>query len=138
MDLFRQKCKEYNLKTTPQRVVIYNEIRNSKEHPCTDNMFKKVRRIFPDISFDTVNRTLLTFTEIGILNVVEGHGGPKRFDPDLNNHHHFWCIRCNNIIDLYNKSYDNMKIVKGVQKGFTVLRKKVILEGICNKCNRRD
>jgi Fur family peroxide stress response transcriptional regulator len=134
---FQQKCRANNLKITPQRTAIYREIINSKDHPSASTIFNKIRKIFPDISFDTVNRTLLTFKEIGIVSTVEGYGEPKRFDPNTESHHHFRCIKCNNIIDIHHKSFDNIKIPEDIQKQFTVLNKRVVMEGVCDKCGKK-
>lgn len=134
MSFFRDKCKEHKLRITPQRTIIYSELSKSKEHPSADMIFRKARRTFPDISFDTVNRTVLTFAKIGVINVVEGYGDSKRFDPDINNHHHFRCITCNSIFDFHDKSYDSLKVPKDIENKYTVIRKKVCIEGVCNKC----
>ena len=40
---------------------------------------------FPNISFDTVNRTLLTFSKVGLVNIVESYRGPDDLIPILNN-----------------------------------------------------
>jgi len=136
MDLFRAKCKEHNLKLTPQRIVIYTELLKSKNHPSTDTLFKRVRKTFPDISFDTVNRTLLTFSKIGLATIVDVRSGARRYDKNINNHHHFKCLRCNTIIDFYDRAYDNLRIPDDLKKRFTVLNKRVVLEGICHKCRK--
>lgn len=133
-DIFIAKCKQHNLKITPQRTAIYNQLSQSKNHPSTDLIFQEVKKLFPNISLDTVNRTLLTFSEIGIVDVVEGHGNPRRFDPNKKNHHHFCCIRCGGITDIYNKEYDNLKTVEEIEQRFIVFSKRVVLNGICNKC----
>ena len=137
MDFFRKKCKKHNLKVTPQRIVIYKELLKSKDHPNTDVLFKRVKNIIPDISLDTVNRTLLTFSKIGIVNIVEGNGEPRRFDPNIKNHHHFRCIKCNAIIDFDYKLYDNIEVPEKINKKFVVRNKKVLLEGYCNKCRKK-
>ena len=93
--------------------------------------------IIPDISLDTVNRTLLTFSKIGIVNIVEGNGEPRRFDPNIKNHHHFRCIKCNAIIDFDYKLYDNIEVPEKINKKFVVRNKKVLLEGYCNKCRKK-
>jgi len=87
-------------------------------------VFARVKKVLPNISYDTVNRTFLTFSKVGIANVVEGRGEPKRFDPNTGRHHHFWCIKCNKIIDFDDSSLDNLKISEELQKRFTVLNKK--------------
>ena len=137
LELFRAKCAEHHLRVTPQRVAIYRELAKSKDHPSADTMYKKVVEQFSNISFDTVYRTLLTFVEIGLVRLVEGYGEAKRFDPDLENHHHLRCVKCNTIVDFLEKSYDSIKVPPKVKKNFTVLNKRVVLEGVCNECRKR-
>ena len=127
---FIEKCKEYNLRITPQRTAIYREISKSGNHPSADAVFQAVRKEFPNLSFDTVYRTLLTFSEIGLIDVVEGQGGPRRFDPNMESHHHFYCMDCGKIIDFYSRDYDDLKIPEDIEEKFTVLGKRVVLKGI--------
>ena len=90
--------------------------------------------LFPSISLDTVNRTLLTLAETGAAFVVEGSGDPKRFDGELESHQHFKCVKCKRIIDFHYKPFDNIPTPKGISKKFTVLKKTVYFEGICDLC----
>jgi Fur family peroxide stress response transcriptional regulator len=131
---FRRRCRSHGLSVTPQRVAIYRETAKSREHPRCEDIFKKVRRRFPDISLDTVYRTLSTFAEMGIVNVVEGYGEAKRYDPDTTAHHHFRCRKCNTIIDFHDKGYDGLEIPRNFRKGFEVSSIKVVLEGLCDRC----
>jgi Fur family peroxide stress response transcriptional regulator len=137
LDLFREKCKENRLKITPQRIVIYKELLKSKDHPNAETLHKRIKKIIPDISLDTVNRTLLTFSKIGIVNNVEGYGEPRRYDPQIENHHHFRCLDCHSLIDFDYKPYDDMIIPGNIKKRFFVLSKKVLLEGLCDKCRKK-
>jgi len=137
MDIFYQRAKEHGLKITPQRTIIYQELLQAKDHPSADILYKRLVKKIPNLSFDTVNRTLLTFSQIGIANIVEGYGQPKRYDPNIDTHHHFRCIKCHNIIDFQNKAYNNITVPEEIQKEFTVLNKKVVLEGFCNKCKKK-
>lgn len=129
--------KKHGLKITPQRTAIFQELLKAKDHPSADIIYKRLIKRIPNISFDTVNRTLLTFSKIGVAHIVEGYGQPKRYDPDLDTHHHFRCIQCNRIVDFQNKAYDNISIPEEIQKQFTVLNKKVLLEGICDRCKKK-
>jgi Fur family peroxide stress response transcriptional regulator len=137
LDIFYRRSKEHGLKITPQRSAIYKELLRAKDHPTADDIYKRIVKRIPNISFDTVNRTLLTFSKIGITDVVEGYGQPKRYDPDMEIHHHFRCIQCNSIIDFHNKEFDNITVPEEINKQFTVINKKVVLEGLCSKCKRR-
>ena len=134
---FRNKCRADHLKITPQRIAIYRELIKSKDHPSASVIYLKAKKLFPDISFDTVNRTLLTFNQVGIVTLVEGYGEPKRFDPDTKPHHHFRCIKCNDIIDVHHKSFDNLKIPEEIRRQYKVLNKRVVIEGFCEKCGKK-
>jgi Fur family transcriptional regulator, peroxide stress response regulator len=134
MNRIKDIFKNAKLKFTPQRVLIYKLLLDNKDHPSADNLFRKVKKIHPNISFDTVHRTLLSFAEIGLVRVVEGYGDSKRYDPDIENHHHMRCLKCGSITDFHDKSYDNLKEPAGIEKQFRVVSKKVVLEGYCNKC----
>lgn len=126
--------RRHQLKVTPQRVAILNELLGSDIHPAADAIYQKVKRKFPHISFDTVNRTLLRFADIGIVDIVEIFGGAKRFDPNLSNHHHLHCTKCGKIIDFKHQEYENISIPVHIRAQFTVISKRVVLKGICSSC----
>jgi Fur family peroxide stress response transcriptional regulator len=134
---FTDKCRQHNLKVTPQRMAIYTELIKSKNHPSAELIFQRIRKQFPNISFDTVNRTLFTFSEIGLVDVVEGLGRPRRFDSDMSMHHHFHCIKCGNIIDFNSDAYNSLEIPEDIERKYTVIRKRVVLKGICDKCRKK-
>ena len=131
---FESLCREHSLSITPQRVAIYKELISSEEHPSAVTIFNKVREYYSNISLDTVNRTLLTFHKIGLAKIVESTGEPKRFDPNLEPHHHFRCISCGEIIDFRDEFYDALEIPAAIKEKFVVLEKKVHLEGFCDQC----
>ena len=132
---FIDTCRTNNLKVTPQRMAIYLELIHSTEHPTVDAMFQAVKREFPNISYDTVSRTMLTFAEVGMVDLVEVYGGAKRFDPNVTNHHHLHCVSCGKILDFHNDQYNNLNIPEEVGQHFRVLTSRVVLKGICDKCS---
>ncbi len=134
MNSFQARCRQAGLKVTPQRMAVYKALIESKEHPSADMLYRRVRKILPNISLDTVNRTLLTLAEIGAAFIVEGSGDVKRFDANLQSHQHFKCIKCKRIIDFHHKPFDNIPVPKSISKKFIVLRKTVYLEGVCDSC----
>ncbi len=131
---FVDLCHEHGLKVTPQRVTIYREIITMDTHPTADAIYQIVKKEYPNISFDTVNRTLQTFADIGLVDVMEVFGGAKRFDPNVDDHHHLHCIRCGHVIDFFNRTYDELDVPEEIQEEFTVLGKRVVLKGICKAC----
>ena len=135
--LFEETCHKHGMKITPQRVAIYRELTSSKKHPSAIAIFRKIRKYYPNISLGTVNSTLLTFSSIGLAKIVESSGDPKRFEPDLEPHHHFRCIKCGKIIDFTNRAYDNIAVPNEIKRRFVVTGKKVHLEGLCDKCRTK-
>lgn len=134
LEKFAKKCKDFALKITPQRIAIYREILNSSAHPSADAIYRNVKATHPNISFDTVNRTLLTFAQMGLIQIVEGSGDVRRFDPNVAPHHHLRCIKCGAIIDFYQKEYNNLKIPRGIKEKFLVKKIRVLVEGVCPDC----
>jgi Fur family peroxide stress response transcriptional regulator len=138
MKAFEVKCREHRLRVTPQRTIIYRLLLGLDNHPSVDEVFALTEKTFPNISFDTVYRTLNSFAKIGLIKEVEGYGKPKRFDTDTENHHHMHCVKCGKIVDFCDKEYDNIKVPGRLKKEFRILSKKVILEGLCGECIKRE
>ncbi len=136
-DSFMAQCRAHGLKITPQRVAIYKALVDTDEHPSAEALHKKIKKVYPHISLDTVNRTLLMLAEIGAACVVEGSGDAKRFDGSSERHQHFKCVKCKRIVDFHHRAFDRIKVPAGISKHFTVLRKTVYLEGICDLCRRQ-
>ena len=131
---FEHKCRQAGLKVTPQRIAVYKVLKESVEHPSTEVVFQQVKKLVPNVSLDTVNRTLLTLSRVGLAFIVGGSGDAKRFDANLKIHQHFKCIKCKKIIDFHCKSFDNIKVPPSLAKRFKVLTKTVYLDGICDPC----
>ena len=131
---FIQICQEHQLKITPQRIAVFKALINSDTHPTADTIYKIVKSEYPGLSFDTVNRTLLTFGSIGIVDVFEVFGGAKRFDPNVTNHHHVHCMQCGKIADFTSRSYDDLEVPQKVEEKFRVISKRVVLKGLCRQC----
>ena len=131
---FTGLCRKNGLRVTPQRIEIYKQLINTDEHPSAEMLYEKVRITFPSISFDTVNRTLLTLNDMGAAFIVEGSGDVRRFDGGMEKHQHFKCVKCKRIVDYHHKPFDVIRLPANIGNKFTVLRKSVYLEGICDLC----
>lgn len=136
--MFYNRCRGHKLKITPQRVEVYKALIASGDHPSADSVYDKVRQVLPNVSLDTVNRTLNTLSRIGAAFVVEGSGDVKRFDGNLENHHHFKCIKCRKIFDFQYEQFDNIQAPKKLEEKFKVLRMTVYVEGLCQGCLKKE
>lgn len=137
MKEFYDLCRENNLRITPQRVAIYRSLIDSEHHPTAERVYHRIREEFPNISFDTVNRTLLKFAEIGLADIVEGMGSPRRYDPNTEMHHHLHCVKCGKVIDFTDEDYDSLVVPEKYRRKYTILNKRVILNIVCEKCLKK-
>ncbi|MBL7153961.1 MAG: transcriptional repressor [Phycisphaerae bacterium] len=132
---FVGRCREAGLKVTPQRLAIYKELLGTDEHPSAEMLYEKLKPGgWPSLSLDTVNRTVLTLSEIGAAFIVEGSGGARRFDAGLEHHQHFKCVKCERIFDFHHEPFDDIQLPPAMTRKFKVLRKTVYVEGLCDLC----
>lgn len=134
MGEFRRWCRAHGFRVTPQRLAIYEELMQSRDHPSPEMLFSRLQIRDPQISLDTVYRTLATFHEKGLVDMVEGFALTKRFDPNQSQHHHARCTQCNAIIDFTNQDFDQLNIPASIRKSFRVKRVCVTIEGLCQEC----
>ncbi len=134
MSEFETNCRRSGLRVTPQRMAVYEALIEADDHPSAEMVYRKVRRRFPTISLDTVNRSLSTFSRIGAATVVEGTGGAKRFDGDLSKHQHFRCVKCGRIIDFLHEPFEHMEVPDTLKSQFRIVRSTVYFEGVCDRC----
>jgi Fur family peroxide stress response transcriptional regulator len=134
LEAFPGVCRARGLKVTPQRTAVYKALIETDEHPSAEAVYRRVRKVFPSISLDTVNRTLLTLADIGMAFAVEGSGDAKRFDGNAASHQHFKCVRCKRIIDFQHEPFGQISVPESLVDKFTVLRTTVYVEGLCDRC----
>ncbi|MDD5459273.1 MAG: Fur family transcriptional regulator [Phycisphaerae bacterium] len=133
---FSNACRKAGLKITPQRLAVYQCLAKSKEHPSAESVYQQVKKVYPNISLDTVNRTLVTLAKVGLAFTVEGSGDAKRFDANFDGHQHFKCLKCKKIVDFYYEPFKDIELPEKLRRKFEVVRKTFYLEGYCKDCKR--
>jgi Fur family transcriptional regulator, peroxide stress response regulator len=119
----KTRLTEKGLKSTQQRIVIYNNVYHSLIHPSAEKVYDEVKIDNPSISLATVYKTLDTLIESGLVNRVMHEDGTMRYDANLNSHNHIYCTNTKEIIDyedpelndliteyFRNKNIENLKI----------------------------
>jgi len=126
--------KEHGLKMTPQRLSVYQALAGNRSHPNVNQVYDLVKKQLPSISFDTVFRTISHFAEIGLIDKVSSTGGSKRYDPNTDDHHHFECKVCGDIIDLFDIDIDLSGIASQIGDDLMINKTKLVMTGICSNC----
>lgn len=100
MIFFRQKCREYSLRCTPQKEKIYQVLAFTNSHPNAQEIFNEVKTFFPNISFATVYKNILMFTAKGMIQELNFGEKFSRYDAHIEPHHHIFNTQTQNIADI--------------------------------------
>ena len=131
LELFVERCKERKLKITPQRIAVYEVLLKSKEHPTVEEIYNQIKEKYPYVSMATVYRTVEILENIGLVKRVCYWGNSTRYDANLEEHHHFICIKCGSIRDV---SFNGNINIPSEIDGYTINSVAVNMYGICPSC----
>ncbi|MEB2309705.1 MAG: transcriptional repressor [Candidatus Brocadia sapporoensis] len=123
------------MKITPQRLMIFKVLENNTSHPSAENVYKKVREIYPSVSFTTIYKTLETLRELGEVKEFIIDNNRKHYDPNTNTHHHIICSSCKKILDVFEDFSSYIKLPDVIKKDYTVSGFQIFFHGICKECN---
>jgi len=93
-----------------------------------------VRKTLPDISLDTVYRTLRMLCDEALVTEVSSRSETMRFDPNMEPHHHHVCIRCGRIADFTDARLDERSLGQAARPLGSVIAVQVVAKGECRDC----
>jgi Fe2+ or Zn2+ uptake regulation protein len=101
-DALSDALEAAGLRSTPQRLAVYDQLTAMDGHPTAEQVFQAVRPRLPRISLATVYKALEALTAVGAVDRLkpEAAGGPTRYDARGDRHYHFRCLRTGAIHDL--------------------------------------
>lgn len=130
-----KKLRNHGMKITPQRLMIFKVLENNTSHPSAENVYKRVKRIYPSVSFTTIYKTLETLRKLGEVREFVIDDDRKHYDPNTNLHHHVVCSSCKRILDVFEDFSPYVKLPDTVKKDYTVSGFQIFFHGICKECN---
>ncbi len=138
MERFLELCREKKVKITPQRIEIFRALAATDEHPGVDEIYNRIRLLMPNVSKDTVYRTLALFEEMGAAIKVEQLCERVRYDADVTEHQHFLCERCGGIKDFHFSGLRNLFNENDLSTVGEVRSVVLQLRGICKDCLEKE
>jgi Fur family transcriptional regulator, peroxide stress response regulator len=124
--------KEYDLKVTPQRVAIVDELYKNG-HMNIDELYRKLLERFPSISLATIYKNVNAMVEKIFLSEVKIPNAKTVYELIKTEHAHLVCNECGFIEDIVLDSSDIVEQVSKISK-FKVDSTEIILSGLCHKC----
>lgn len=131
-------ARETGLKLTHQRLEIFRELAASEEHPDAETIYRAVQQRVPTVSLDTVYRTLWMLHDLGLVRMLGPKGEGLRFDANLDQHHHFCCVRCGLVRDFESTELDDLRVPDAVRRLGRVVDAHVEVRGLCESCEKEQ
>lgn len=116
------------MRNTKQKNLILEIVNNSHEHLSAYQIYEKARSEISNISLGTVYRNLSSLVSNGQIRKMEIDGF-DRYDKN-DNHAHFICNNCGDIIDVFDSILNDNKYIYGN----LIMDYEIKLKGICKKC----
>lgn len=125
------------LRVTHQREIIMQELSKCTGHPAADELYQRVKKKLPRISLATIYRNLELLSEAGEIQKIEISGRQKRFDWDLRQHNHVYCVNCHRV--------DNISLAPPTRvlrpednRGYAITGCRIEFAGLCPECQNKN
>jgi Fur family peroxide stress response transcriptional regulator len=134
MTNYTNLLKEYDLKVTPQRVAIVEELYKNG-HMNIDDLYKKLLSKFPSVSLATIYKNINAMVEKVFLSEVKIPNSKSVYELVKTEHAHLACSSCGYIEDII---LDASALLEEVPKlsSFKVNSTNIVLSGLCSKCSK--
>jgi Fur family peroxide stress response transcriptional regulator len=127
-------AKKAGVKLTHQRLEIFRELAATVAHPDADSIFRAVQHRMPTVSVDTVYRTLWMLHDLGLIATVGPQRDGVRFDANLEQHHHYVCVRCGLVRDFESADLNALRVPDAVKEFGSIADAHVEVRGVCANC----
>jgi len=141
INIFRKYCKINELRYTPEREIIIEEIYRKYEHFDIDSLFLRIRKKYPNIKLakGSIYRTIPHLLEAGLIRVSFTDNGHSCYEKTLGQQHHdhMKCLKCGTIFDFYSEKIDQLQEAVCKKFGFEMVWHVHMLGGYCSKCRSK-
>ena len=115
---------------TPQREQVYAVLLRERDHPTAEQVFIRAKREMPEISMATVYNCLDALVKCGLVRQVTLERGAARFCPNMREHCHFYCDRCDSVFDIDLPP----ETAIALPRGYRAERYDIAIHGRCPAC----
>ncbi len=131
---YTQLLKENNLKVTPQRVAIVDEL-YLKGHLNIEDLYRLLKSKFPSISLATVYKNINSMMTSFFVTEVKIPHEKSVYELTKELHSHMICNNCKHIEDI---TLNTSSIIKEATKKseFAFKDVSVVITGLCKNCSK--
>jgi len=135
---FKSVLKAENMKFTPQRLSVLEEMVNNKEHRECEEIYYALRQAGGNVSRATVYRTMDILVKHNFARKLDIGDGRARYETKINHphHDHMICIECGIITEFVSDEIEDLQDEICKQFNFKLIRHIHQLFGMCSKCGK--
>lgn len=130
---------------TIPRQAILDVLSSTEKHLSAEEVYKQVRKTYPDIGLTTVYRTLELLVDLRLVFKFDFGDGRSRYElsegpKGARHHHHLVCTSCGRVIDYTDFIDDEIELLNQTEKGlskkfnFKITNHLIQFYGLCDKC----
>ena len=94
------------IKVTPQRIAVLDAVYSLQNHPTAEQIIEYIHVRYPSIATGTVYKVLDACTQHNLIKKVKTEKDVMRYDGNVQQHHHVYCVECDYIEDYYDEKLD--------------------------------
>lgn len=130
--------KGQGVKVTPQRRGIIQVMARAERPLTVQEVYQQVKEAFPEMSQDTVYRTLDLLIRLQVavpLHLADGQASKYELQDPESPHHHLVCLGCGESFCLQSCPLTHLAIPEAQDLKFTVKQHALEFYGYCEKCS---
>lgn len=134
---FQTLLKENRLKFTKQRELVLKFLYENEGHFTPEDIYTLLKQENPDINIGiaTIYRTLSLLETSHIASSISFGVQGKKYELGLKKHHdHLICIKCNKIIEFYDKTIEEKQEEIAKKFNFKMTDHTMKIIGLCENC----
>lgn len=130
--------KDKGFKVTPQRIAVYEVLKNTKAHPTVEAIYNKLQPAYPTMSLATVYKSLEMFKELDLVQELNVGEDKFRYDANTKQHPHIICINCGKVEDVDDEMFFNLSDQVAQKTGYNLVGQKLYFYGQCPICKQKQ
>ncbi len=124
-------CVIKGMRMTEQRRVIARVLQSSKDHPDTEEVYRRSSAVDDKISISTVYRTVKLFEDAGIIERHEFGDGRSRYETVPDEHHdHLINLKTGQVIEFKNEEIEALQDAIAEKLGYRLVDHRLELYGV--------
>jgi len=131
-----ERLKMSGYKLTPARLAVIEVLETYPDHLSHDQILKKGREIYPQLSRATVYRTIELLVELKLLRSLYLNEPTQRFISADGGHHHLICTGCDAVFEFDNCTVDQLSRELAEQYNFQIRNHLLEFQGLCEECRQ--